>query len=519
MSDSGTATAAAAYLTRPVNRELLAKLDGPSDAWAYFLLLTEIPRPSHKLDAVRTRLQELAKEWSLECATDAEGNVVIKKPASKGCESAPTVALQAHLDMVCSANNDTVFDFDKDPINCRIDGEWLKATGTTLGADDGIGCAAMLALLRDPDAKHGPLECLFTVDEETTMGGAERLGKAPFLKANLLINLDSEEEYAVCVGCAGGFETHIRLPVTRAADAADGALSCLDLKVSGLQGGHTGVDIHRGRGNAIKLMAQLLCTAAEQAQLGDQLRLCAFSGGSVINTIPRECDARVAVPSERAAEFAQALASVSAALRAEFSAIEASLAFAVQPVEAASSAAALPVPLDQASSSTCLRLLLAAPHGPLRMVPGMEHEVDSSVSLSIVRLAEDHLLVHPFARASSDFQMQQTYLQLGALASLCGAEALPRFNGFPGWKPNLQGSTLAAVRKAASTLFPDKTIRTYSIHAGLECGLIIGNYPNMECVSIGPEIHDAHTPDEALLIPSLGRFYELLKASLALLTA
>jgi dipeptidase D len=351
-----------------------------------------------------------------------------------------------------------------------------------LGADDGIGCAAMLALLNDAEAKHGPLECLFTVDEETTMGGAERLGKAPFLTANLLINLDSEEEYAICVGCAGGFETHIKLPVHKQAAANAAELKHFEVKVGGLQGGHTGVDIHRGRGNAVKLMAQLLSTAADQAEV--TVRLGAFSGGSVINTIPRECDACVAVPAAKAEQFAAQLSSVASTLRSEFSAIESSLEFTVVTVADADAVGALGL-LDEVSSLRCVRFLLALPHGPLRMCPGMEHEVESSVSLSIVRLQEDHLLVHPFARASSDFQMQQTYLQLSALAQLCGAETMPRFNGFPGWKPNLEGSTLAAVRKAASQVFPDKTIRTYSIHAGLECGLIIGNYPTMVCVCCG----------------------------------
>jgi len=502
----------------------------------HLLMCMETPRPSHDLDRIRGKISAFAKSANLEYTEDEAGNCVVRKPASKGCENAVGVVIQSHLDMVTSKAADKQHDWAKDPIEPIIDGEYLKADRTTLGADDGIGVAAALALLEDNTLVHGPLECLFTADEETTMGGAEFLAGAPFLTGKVLINVDSEEDHQVCMGCAGGFEKKLYLPLSPVQEEAGEEYTSVVLDVSRLFGGHTGINIADQRANALLCMARVLDAFIRAAP---STSLCYIKGGNAPNAIPRDAVAVVSVKKDELSAASTAAEQMWADLRVEFASTDCKgdskgeekepgmkLKIAANQDECnvlLSSYSSFPRH-SPSSTRQAVDLMLNAPHGVIRMSKEDVGAVDTSISFSIVEFpAKDEgaesgkMCLHWFCRSTSDYQMKMVENRLEGLARLSGASFSGSLNYFPGWEPNAKSLGLKAVVAAHKKLF-NLDPRVYSVHAGLECGWIQKRYPEMQCVSVGPLIHDAHTPDEALKIDTVAPFYDWLKESLVYLS-
>jgi dipeptidase D len=476
----------------------------PQALWRHFDRILTIPRGSKEEDRVRDYVLEVASRCGLEHRRDAAGNVVVRKPASAGRESdAPTV-LQAHLDMVNEKNADVEHDFARDPIRPRQDGEWLVATGTTLGADNGIGVAALLALAEADDLDHGPLELLFTIDEETGLTGAMQLD-GELLQGRRLINLDSEEEAAICVGCAGGGQSTLLLPLTLA--RPDTGTSALALSLKGLRGGHSGLDIRLQRGNAIKLLARLLHAAAHAMPL----RLAAFQGGNKHNAIPREASAVVLVGSDTVARCRAALAAELDAIRLEYAVadpvIELAVTDATQPAQA----------WTGESTLRALQLLEALPHGVIAMSQDIPGLVETSTSLATARVQDDSLELVCSTRSSINAALVAVRRRIGAIGALAGA-AVEEKAAYPGWKPNL-ASPLLAVVKAVHRDVTGQEPHLEAVHAGLECGIIGEKVPGTDMVSIGPQIENPHSPDERVRVESVGRFWSVLTGTLQRLPA
>lgn len=478
----------------------------PQALWKHFDDLLTIPRPSKHEEKARAYVIGAAERKGLRHREDAIGNVVVLKPASPGKEGAPAVVLQAHLDMVTEKNAGTVHDFFKDPILPRRDGEWVKATGTTLGADNGIGAATLLAVLDADDLVHGPLELLFTVDEETGLTGALDLDPAALdLKGRLLLNLDSEEEGTVTVGCAGGSTSLLTLPL-ESAPAPHGTVA-LDVKLSGLKGGHSGMEIHLQRGNASKLLARVLFAAVQQAPF----HLAAFSGGNKHNALPREAAAQVIVPAASREAFQAVAEQEIAAIAAEIRAADPDVKLEVTESSTPRRVWTL------AASRRVLDLLNALPHGVLTMsydIPGL---VETSTNLATVASTEDSLSILMSTRSSVASAMRSTKRRLRAIAELAGAE-IEETEGYPGWQPDLTSPLLGRFQQVHHRL-TGKDAEVLAIHAGLECGILREKFPEMKAISFGPIIQGAHSPDERVKIDSVGRFWELLKATLADLAA
>jgi dipeptidase D len=478
----------------------------PQPLWKHFDALLQIPRPSKHEERARQYVIERAEAKGLRWRQDATGNVVVEKPASPGKEGAPAVVLQGHLDMVTEKNSGTVHDFDRDPIVPRRDGDWVKATDTTLGADNGIGAAAILALMEaEPEADdlvHGPLELLFTVDEETGLTGALALdAEAIALRGRLLLNLDSEEEGAVTIGCAGGSASRLTLPLETA--PAPGGTVALDVKLSGLKGGHSGMEIHLQRGNAVKLLARVLLVALQQ----NPFHLASFQGGNKHNALPREAAARVVLPTEARDAFTSAVEAETAAIQDEIRAVDPDLR--VEIIEAA--------PPERVWTGTrkALDLLNALPHGVLAMsndIPGL---VETSLNLATAADTDGALSILFSIRSSVASAMRTTKRGLRAIAELAGAEVQEN-DGYPSWKPNLDSPLLATFRKLhRERLGTDPELK--AVHAGLECGVLGEKFPGMDMISFGPIIQGAHSPDERVEVESVGRFWGLLREVLGAL--
>jgi dipeptidase D len=478
----------------------------PHALWQHFDDLLTIPRPSKHEEKARGYVIAVAERKGLPHREDAIGNVVVLKPASPGREGSPAVVLQAHLDMVTEMNAGTVHDFFKDPIIPRRDGDWVKATGTTLGADNGIGAATLLALLDADDLVHGPLELLFTVDEETGLTGALDLDPAALdLKGRLLLNLDSEEEGTVTVGCAGGSTSRLTLPLESA--PAPKGTAALNIKLSGLKGGHSGMEIHLQRGNASKLLARVLFATAQQTPF----HLASFSGGNKHNAIPREAAAQVVVPAAGRDAFQAAAEQEIAAVAAEIRSADPDVKLEVSESPAPGRAWTV------AASRRAIDLLNALPHGVLTMsydIPGL---VETSTNLAAVTSSEDSLTILMSTRSSVASAMRSTKRRLRSIAELAGAE-VEETEGYPGWKPDLASPLLARFQQVHHRL-TGKDAEVLAIHAGLECGILREKFPEMNAISFGPIIKGAHSPDEGVKIDSVGRFWELLKATLADLAA
>ncbi len=473
----------------------------PRPLWAHFDRILEIPRGSGDEDRIRRHVLELAERQGLEHHTDAAGNVLVRKPGTAGREQAPVTVLQAHLDMVNEKDSDVAHDFSRDPIRPRQDGDWLYATGTTLGADNGIGVATMLALLEATDVPHGPLELLFTIDEETGLTGASGLD-ASLLEGRRLLNLDSEEEGHVTVGCAGGADTILRLPV----ESAPAPGTALAVRVSGLRGGHSGVDIALQRGNAVKLLARILAAAAETVPF----RLARLEGGNKHNAIPREAEATALVEGDVAA-FRAAVEAEAAAVQAELAATDPDLSF-----EMADAATPERAWTPQATTTT-LRLLEALPHGVLAMSPDIPGLVETSTNVAAVSVEGDTLVVGTSSRSSVGSALRATERRIAAIAGLAGAAVEPG-HGYPGWKPDLKSPLLATVTAVEREVY-GREPKVVAVHAGLECGIIGEKVPGMDMVSIGPQIEAPHSPNERVRIESVGRFWGVLTTVLDRLSA
>ena len=484
----------------------LSKLQ-PKPVWSQFSRILEIPRPSKHEERIATHVLEVARKHHVTADRDNAGNIVLRVPATKGHERAPITVLQSHLDMVCEKNSGTKHDFMKDPIRPRIEGDYLYATGTTLGADNGIGVATALALLDGPDVVHGPLELLFTLDEETGLTGAKNLSPK-LLKGKRMLNLDSEEEGYIYVGCAGGCDTKLTLRPTWS--KAPAGLKAWRLTVSGLRGGHSGVQINENRGNAIKILGRLL-RAAQAA--GARFELAALEGGGKHNAIPREASADLLAGADDAGRIQKVLDSMRPKLKTEFEGIDEGLKVQLTALKAAPSQV-----LPAADRDRLLRLIETLPHGVLGMsqaVPGM---VETSNNLAVATLGEGEkgtVTLWTSSRSSVASILQSILEQVRAAGELAGFK-VDTADGYPGWKPNPKSPILGVAKQVYQKTFK-KEPKVTAIHAGLECGLIGEIYPQMDMISVGPQIEAPHSPDERVQISTVANFWKYLRALLAAL--
>ena len=465
----------------------------PQLIWHFFEQICSIPHPSKHEAKLSAWIIQWAQGEGLTVKQDNVGNIIIKKPATPGMENRKAVVLQAHIDMVPQANADTKHDFATDPIDAYIDGEWVTARGTTLGADNGVGMAGCLAVLADKTIKHGPLEVLLTTDEETGMTGAFGL-EAGWLEGEILLNTDSEEDGEVYMGCAGGVDANIRFPL-ELVDASEG--EAVELAVKGLRGGHSGCDIHRGRGNANKLLVRLL-KAAEP--LG--IRLAEIHGGTLRNAIPREARATLLVPAASVSEFNALVDRYTGIYQTELAATEPNLTLLVN--SAAKPAKLMSVSLQQ----RLLDALLACPNGVMRMSDAMPGVTETSTNLGVIKTQDGEVYVQCLIRSLIDSGRESIEQMTRALFTLAGASC--EFTGaYPGWAPNVDSPVMALVRSSYQSLFGTMP-NVMVIHAGLECGLFKSAYPEWDMVSFGPTIRGAHSPDEKVHIPAVERFWQLL---------
>lgn len=475
----------------------------PAAVWRIFEKMSEIPRGSGDEARVLEMFKAWAQERGLSWKQDRVGNVLISIPATPGCEKAPALLIQGHVDMVCEKNAATAHDFTRDPIRLVVDGDWVKATGTTLGADNGIGVAMGLALADDASVPHGPVEVLLTIDEERGLTGAA--GVMPgFFTAKRMINLDSEDDTAIFIGCAGGRDTRFELK-NRAAKAPANAVG-RKVTVLGLRGGHSGLNIHEHRGNAIKILVRALQEAAAQMDV----RLVTIGGGSMRNAIPRECEAKVAVPKDKARHFKQVVDACFARIAAEeLKGIDDGFTWKVAPVQA-------PRCFSRESSATTLNLLSAIPNGVGAMsldIPGL---VETSTNLGVVKTDGMRVEIVCCSRSSVMASLAALVEQHRALGVLAGAE-VDQPEGYPGWKPNLASPLLAITRRQYAKAFGAEP-ELLAIHAGLECGLLTEKYPDLDIVSFGPNIRGAHSPDEKVQISSVQKIWKLFASTVGELT-
>ncbi len=468
----------------------------PGYLWKHFQSLVDIPRCSGKEAAIRDHLVAVARERGWGAEVDDVGNLVVRIPGSPGFEKAPTVVLQGHLDIVCEKNADVEHDFSTDPIDAYVDGDVVRARGTTLGSDNGIGVAAGLALGDDPDVTHGPLEILCTVEEETGLTGAAALDGG-LLKGRILLNLDTEEEGAVYVGCAGGGDQLGRFPVARVA-AADGT-EAVELRVRGLKGGHSGLDIHLGRGNAVVVLARLLDQLIEVGLLRG---IDGLSGGNMHNAIPREARATVRLAAGQRAALEAVVEERLVEEREEYIDADPGLAIELHPADGGAQT------FPTAAIQPILHLLLEIPHGVIEMSPDIEDLVQTSNNLAVVKLEGDGILVHTSSRSSVSAKLERVRDHICAAMEDAGG-AVEREDAYPGWEPNMDSQVLARCRRVHAELF-DAEPEIKAIHAGLECGIIGERIPGMDMASIGPNIFFPHSPDEHVEIASVGKFWTFL---------
>ena len=467
----------------------------PKLVWEIFDDITRVPRPSKREEKIGAFLVEFAKSHNLEYQCDAIGNVVIRKGASEGYENRPIVVLQAHTDMVCEKNSDKVFDFDNDAIQTYIDNGWVKADGTTLGADDGIGIAAALALLIDESVKHPAIEALFTVDEETGLTGAFNLSEG-MVQGKYLINLDSEDEGEVFIGCAGGIDTLAYLPLVT--KSAPKGYAYYKVVVNGLLGGHSGDDIDKGHANSNKWAARI----AERATRLFGARLSQFDGGNLRNAIPREAYIVLGVPSDKAAEFESDVKAFGEALCSEFAMTEPNANVEIHAVERPKTV------LDEDTQRRLLLALISVPSGVLAMSAAMPGLVETSTNLASVKFRDDEIVITTSQRSSVESTKEYAKLQVESAFVAVGCEVV-HSDGYPGWAPNPHSTLLECTKSAYLKLFGAEP-KVRAIHAGLECGLFLEKYPHLEMVSFGPTLRGVHSPDERLEIATVDKFWKLL---------
>lgn len=466
----------------------------PALVWGTFDEITKVPRPSKHEEKIREYLLDFAKKHGIKAETDAIGNVVMKKPATPGREKAPVVVLQAHMDMVAEKNNDVDHDFLKDPIQTYIDGDWVKAKGTTLGADNGIGMAAALAAMADKEIEHGPLEALFTVNEEIGLEGAENLGK-DMISGKILINLDSEDDGEIFIGCAGGIDTTAYFTYKKS--FAPDKFKYYKISVSGLLGGHSGGDIHMGRANANKVIARFIWECSNKWSV----EVSSFKGGNLRNAIPREAEAVFGLHPENTDNLKDFLNKYAEEIRNEYKGVEPSMNLEIQEVGKPEYC------IDSNTSLRLIRALYSAPHGVISMSRDIEGLVETSTNLAAVRMEDDcKIKVTTSQRSSLESRKNDIAGQVEAHFQLAGAE-VTHSDGYPGWAPNVESEIMKISSEAYEELFGVKP-KIKAIHAGLECGLFLTKYPHLDMVSFGPTMRGVHSPDEKLLIPTVDKFWK-----------
>ncbi len=466
----------------------------PKSIWAYFKEILEIPRPSKKEEKIVAYLLDFGKKNGLETLQDEIGNVLIRKPATPGFENRRSVVLQSHVDMVCEKNSDKVHDFEKDPIDTFIKDGWVYAKDTTLGADDGIGVAAQLALLADANIEHGPIECLFTIDEETGLTGAFEL-QPGFLQSDILLNLDSEDEGQLYIGCAGGQDTLAWLPYDK--EEVPKGYSAHKIMVSGLKGGHSGDDIQKGLGNANKMLNRFLWESREELEI----KVSVFDGGNLRNAIAREAFAIVLVPKSKSPDLTEFVQNYREIFRSEFHVTEPNLDFSVAEADMPEFI------VDDESTDELLNALYACPHGVIAWSQDIENFVETSTNLAAVKMEEDEILITTSQRSSVESAKIDVCNMVASVFHLAGAR-IKHSDGYPGWKPDPDSKIVAITESSYKKLF-NTDPEVLAIHAGLECGLIGDKYPGMDMVSFGPTIKGAHSPEERIEIESVQKFWDL----------
>ena len=464
----------------------------PQGLWGYFGDLCKVPRPSKKEEKVINFLMNWAKENNIEAKKDEIGNILMKKPASPGMENRKTIILQSHMDMVCEKNNDTVHDFDNDPIQPYIDGDWVKAKGTTLGADDGIGVAAQMDMLTAKDFKHGNIECLFTVDEETGLTGAFEL-KPNFFDAKILLNLDSEDEGEIFIGCAGGIDTVAEITYNK--ESVPNKSTFYKVEVKGLKGGHSGDEIDKGHGNSNKILNRILHYSSDNFGL----RLNDFNGGNLRNAIPREAFAYISIPNDYNDKFNEYFNVISENIKSEFAIKDGNLNISATQIDS------LDFVIDIETQKNLFNAIHACPHGVISMSTSMEGMVSTSTNLASVKFKEGNKIeITTSQRSDSESMKADIAAMVKSVFELANFNTV-QGDGYPGWEPNPNSEILVIARESYKKLFNIEPV-VRSIHAGLECGLFLEKYPNLDMVSFGPTLRDVHSPDEKVLIPTVSKF-------------
>lgn len=467
----------------------------PQALWSNFADLNAVPRPSKREERVVNFMIRFGKSLGLDTFSDSIGNVIIKKPATPGMENRPTVVLQSHLDMVHQKNNDTLFDFETQGIEMVAEGDWVKARGTTLGADNGIGVAAIMTILAARDIAHPALEALFTVDEETGMTGAKKLDPS-FITGKILLNLDTEEDTELDIGCAGGLDTNTSM--TYSESPVPDNYAALTVKVGGLIGGHSGTDIHKGRANANKLMNRLLYQAIQKFNL----KLASFDGGGLRNAIPREAVVEIALPDEQKEGFRLFISNFAEVIKAEYASIEKSLS-----IECTES----PLPakaMDDSVLRKVVNALYSIPNGVFRMSPDIKDLVEASSNLARVTIKNGTFKTQSLQRSSVESSKEDIANALKAGFENIGC-TVEQTGDYPGWKPNKDSKILQVMRKLYKDYFGHEP-EVKACHAGLECGILGGHFPEMDMISFGPTITGAHSPDEKVQISSVQKFWKYL---------
>jgi dipeptidase D len=483
--------------TEDVMIPALAELE-PKPVWKHFDALAAIPRASTKEAAAREYVLAQAARLGLEAVQDKAGNIVVRKAAHPGREGATKALLQGHLDMVCEKNEGTAHSFDTDPIKVVRDGDWLKADGTTLGSDNGVGVAAALAVMESTDIAHGPLEFVFTIDEETGLTGAAEF-QAGVLKASYFLNLDNEEKGTLCIGCSGGVTTTARRKVTlRPASAGAG----WRIKVFGLKGGHSGVDIHQGRGNALRILGGVLQKLLESLPV----EVADIKGGSAQNAISREASSIVVLDASREKELKSLVATAEAEYKADLGSFDPDLQITVEKAERPEKV------LDPADAKQTVALLVTMPHGVLAMSPDVPGLVQNSTNLAIIATKGDVIEIVTSQRSAIESSKQAAARMVATACRLAGFDVEHR-GSYPGWKPEPTSEIVRKLQAVHQELFGEPA-KLIAMHAGLECGVIGEKYPGMQMVSFGPTIVDPHSPNERVQISSVESFWKYLKAVL-----
>lgn len=468
----------------------------PNLVWSYFEEICQVPRPSKKEEKIIKYLVDFAKKHDLKHQKDKTGNVLISKAATKGYENLETVVLQSHMDMVCEANKDKKHDFDKDPIEPVIDGNWVKANGTTLGADDGIGIAAQLAILADDKIEHGPIECLFTVDEETGLTGAFAL-EPDFFKGKYLINLDSEDEGELFIGCAGGIDTLATFTYEEKPAKKDH--KAYELNITGLKGGHSGDEIHKGLGNSIKIATRFL----QHTQTKFKIRLASFDGGKVRNAIPREATVIFTVEEQYKKDIEAFFTKFENDIKNELKTTEPKLKITLDKAKSPKNL------IDKKTQFRLINALHGVRHGVFEMSRDIEGLVETSTNLASVKMpGKNKIDIVTSQRSSVESARTDAKESVASVFRLAKAD-VRHSDGYPGWQPNTDSAILKITESSYKKLFKnDPVVR--AIHAGLECGLFLEKYPYLDMISFGPTIRDAHSPDEKIDIETTQKFWDLL---------